>query len=190
LKTCRLCLVPKSLDDFYPHASTADKRRHECKSCVKGRESRRHAQADPEAHNATNRAWRSANPEAARAHQRSYYERTRDSRRDIRLEQTRQWAAANPDAVRANGSKHSAKRRARKRDTQIDRVDLAAILDEHGRFCHLCEREIAEDDVLEMDHVVPLSRGGSHTADNIRPSHRRCNRRKYNKLPDELREDS
>ena len=39
---------------------------------------------------------------------------------------------------------------------------------------------------LQMDHVVPLARGGSHTYGNLRPAHGHCNRRKHAKLMSEL----
>jgi len=31
---------------------------------------------------------------------------------------------------------------------------------------------------LHFDHVVPLSKGGPHTTENIRPSHSTCNLKK------------
>lgn len=54
--------------------------------------------------------------------------------------------------------------------------------------CHLCGGEILWDaDHLhplsfQADHVVPLSRGGTDTLDNLAASHRRCNQSRYNKL--------
>ena len=37
-----------------------------------------------------------------------------------------------------------------------------------------------------IDHVVPRSRGGGHTWDNVVAACRRCNARKMNKLPSEV----
>ena len=53
--------------------------------------------------------------------------------------------------------------------------------------CHICGGEVGSLADLNMDHVIPLARGGTHTYDNIRPSHKRCNQRKHVKLLDELR---
>lgn len=36
-------------------------------------------------------------------------------------------------------------------------------------------------DRFELDHKVPLSKGGTHTLDNAAASHRRCNRAKSDK---------
>lgn len=47
--------------------------------------------------------------------------------------------------------------------------------------CQYCGRS-AEN----VDHVVPRSRGGGHTWDNVVASCRRCNARKENRLPREV----
>ena len=39
---------------------------------------------------------------------------------------------------------------------------------------------------VSLDHVVPLSRGGSHTLGNVRCAHLICNIRKGSKFDDEL----
>jgi len=45
--------------------------------------------------------------------------------------------------------------------------------------CAYCQKRPKR---LEMDHIVPLSKGGTHTKDNIVPSCRTCNAKKGNKL--------
>ncbi len=58
--------------------------------------------------------------------------------------------------------------------------------------CHLCHEEI--DYTLrsphpmsyEVDHVIPLDRGGTDDLDNKAAAHRDCNRRKSNHLAEEL----
>lgn len=37
-------------------------------------------------------------------------------------------------------------------------------------------------DSYEVDHVIPLDKGGTDTLDNKQPAHRACNRAKWNKL--------
>jgi 5-methylcytosine-specific restriction endonuclease McrA len=39
---------------------------------------------------------------------------------------------------------------------------------------------------LTLDHVIPLSKGGTDTMDNLRPAHWLCNIKKSNKLPEEV----
>ena len=36
---------------------------------------------------------------------------------------------------------------------------------------------------FQVDHVMPLNRGGTDTLDNVVPAHRKCNRQKSDRLP-------
>lgn len=47
--------------------------------------------------------------------------------------------------------------------------------------CHWC-RKIFPISEIEMDHIIPISRGGRHVLENICPACRPCNRRKSHKL--------
>lgn len=50
--------------------------------------------------------------------------------------------------------------------------------------CHLCGNEIdyqahfLEPLSFQIDHIIPLNRGGSDVLDNLAAAHRRCNRLK------------
>ena len=70
--------------------------------------------------------------------------------------------------------------------TQTELVDYGVIIEIHGMTCHICHAAIEGMDDLHMDHVIPRARGGTHTYDNIRPAHQRCNLRKHDKLMSEL----
>lgn len=104
-----------------------------------------------------------------------------------RKPQARGWCKRHYKQLTGQGAAHEMKRHALKRGTQVESVDYERILDEHGMVCHICSGEIASLADLNMDHVIPLARGGTHTYDNIRPSHKRCNQRKHVKLLEELR---
>lgn len=51
----------------------------------------------------------------------------------------------------------------------------------YGGACHLCGEQISRDldwphpRSRSVDHLVPVSRGGSNDVDNLRPSHLACN---------------
>ena len=57
--------------------------------------------------------------------------------------------------------------------------------------CGICEGEIdyslkaPDPESFEVDHIVPLARGGTDTLDNKQASHKRCNRAKWHHLADE-----
>ncbi|MFE5290344.1 HNH endonuclease signature motif containing protein [Nocardia sp. NPDC056611] len=98
----------------------------------------------------------------------------------------RRWRKQNPMGARAIDSKKSAKRRKQIEATSIEKISIQAIIDEHGMVCHICNGGIADMSDLHIDHVIPLSRGGAHTKENLKPSHSVCNLRKSDKLMTEL----
>jgi hypothetical protein len=53
--------------------------------------------------------------------------------------------------------------------------------------CQMCHQHV-RDDEIELDHMIPISRGGPTTVDNLRLLCRACNRRKSNSLPALLNE--
>lgn len=86
-------------------------------------------------------------------------------------------ALKNPHMVREKASR----RRALKRRTQRERVDYRQILKDSKGLCGICNRPL---DLfgIDFDHIVPLSRGGTHTRENIQASHSYCNRSKWAKV--------
>ena len=52
-------------------------------------------------------------------------------------------------------------------------------------ICHYCEGKFAAKD-LTMDHVVPVSRGGTSTKGNVVPACRKCNENKKLATPVEM----
>ena len=77
------------------------------------------------------------------------------------------------------------KRRARKRAVAYESIDPIAVFERDDWRCHICGgitlpslRGSIEPDAPELDHVVALANGGSHTYSNVACSHRRCNQEK------------
>lgn len=75
-----------------------------------------------------------------------------------------------------------AKRRAVERGATADNIDPLQIFDRDGWRCHLCGvrtlksmRGKHEDRSPELDHILPLACGGTHTFDNVACACRRCN---------------
>jgi len=64
---------------------------------------------------------------------------------------------------------------------------------DQNKVCHLCDHPIIELTGplgLTKDHVIPKSKGGKNTKDNLLPAHRICNHIKDDRdLTDELREE-
>jgi 5-methylcytosine-specific restriction endonuclease McrA len=85
------------------------------------------------------------------------------------------WRKANPIKRREAQAR-------RKSRMGSDPVDYAVLLAEYGMFCHICSLVIVDESDLHFDHVIPLSLGGPHSAENIRPAHALCNIRKGAKV--------
>ena len=73
--------------------------------------------------------------------------------------------------------------------TEPGQYSMLEVLLAHGTKCHLCGKEInyyaprrvgfyGWENGLHLDHVIPLSKGGSDELDNVKPSHVKCNIKK------------
>lgn len=71
-------------------------------------------------------------------------------------------------------------RRSKFKDNPFTLDDWIALCDKYGNMCLRCK----EVKPLAMDHVVPLSRGGTNSIDNIQPLCRECNSIKHDKSTD------
>ncbi len=89
----------------------------------------------------------------------------------------------NPDAYLPGEHERRRVRLARISSTKItsEPIRRQDIFDRDGGVCHLCNLPVDPTN-WHMDHVIPISRGGHHTADNVRTSHPLCNLRKGSKL--------
>lgn len=61
-----------------------------------------------------------------------------------------------------------------------------AEIEEQGFIpCAICGLEIRSEKIsvlgeLTIDHIIPISLGGTNSADNLQPAHRKCNSHKAN----------
>lgn len=80
------------------------------------------------------------------------------------------------------------KRRARMRDALVEPFDRLDIFDRDDWVCQICSNPVDPDlmfpDALSvsLDHIVPISRGGTHEPSNAQTAHLICNVRKSNKI--------
>ena len=71
--------------------------------------------------------------------------------------------------------------RARRRHARIEQVNRRKIIERDKSTCYICGRVVAHWELV-IDHVIPLSRGGSHSEDNMKVACPACNARKGTKL--------
>lgn len=117
------------------------------------------------------------------------YQRKRRQRDDEYVERERQRirALAGSEHLRRirkrSYDKHAETLRARRRQRRLIRRE--AIYDRDRGLCHLCGLPVPWSE-YEVDHVVPVARGGSHEMSNLAATHRGCNRHKSARLVEEL----
>lgn len=105
------------------------------------------------------------------------YRATQGARQNARL-----YRLANRERYQVHDHNKRQQRRSRKRG-HVSLAEWRQIKARHGHRCAYCGRAVK----LEMDHRVPLSRGGLHVAANIAPACRSCNATKYTMTDKEFR---
>lgn len=162
---CRECSRERKREDRSKHR---DRVREENK-----RWRQNHREYDRERKNSYNRM----NPEKYRERSRAYHEANRDTHK----EQMNAYRRDNLEsfAVR-EANRRASKAKAGGSFTQQEWHDLCAFYD---YTCLRCGKQ--EPDVkLTVDHVVPLSQGGSNDISNLQPLCRTCNTSKHAKTVD------
>jgi 5-methylcytosine-specific restriction endonuclease McrA len=116
-----------------------------------------------------------------------FYVRNRDERlaafrayyvtnREQVLAANRRWAEENPDRAALNSRIKKHRRRAA---GTLTIQDWQSVLSLYGGNCLACG---ASD--VTIDHVIPISQGGSNTVDNVQPLCGTCNSKKATKTID------
>jgi 5-methylcytosine-specific restriction endonuclease McrA len=116
------------------------------------------------------RKWREENPEKVRESQRKY----RESHPEIYREATKKYYQANPEVKRAG----ERKRKAKKHDNPAFDISTKELKKLYARPCSYC----GSFEEITLDHVVPISKGGTHGVSNLVPACGPCNSSKGQKL--------
>lgn len=86
------------------------------------------------------------------------------------------------DAYKAMRRRHRARRRALERTAVADNIDPFAVFERDKWRCHLCggktlksKRGTTHDRAPELEHIIALADGGTHTWGNVACACRKCN---------------
>jgi 5-methylcytosine-specific restriction endonuclease McrA len=203
-KVCTRCLIEKDASEFSIHTRQgATYRNSSCRSCAAEYARNRPAEKKKQIAARYNEKYkaqgrkrpsRQLTPEQReRARKRAsddYYKH-----REERLAKERAKRSADPERFRAavrerhrrdpssaKNAYHKRKARLTGNGATLTRSQWKSIIDWFANLCAYCGIECER---LTQDHVIPISRGGTHDAQNVVPACRHCNARKYARTPEQ-----
>jgi 5-methylcytosine-specific restriction endonuclease McrA len=200
-KHCKLCSQTLSTIHFNHSKSNKDGLVSWCKSCVRAynkrynlknkeqltkqksdyREAnreelrsnqRQHYKENKDQYAIRAKAWRTNNSESKKAYDKKYAQLNKDKTKAA----SKRFAQKHPDRISLKRQKRRA-RLANAKAYEVTAKDLSKIL---SAPCIYCRRPSQH-----VDHVIPLSRGGSHSIGNLAPACQECNLAKGSKLVSE-----
>lgn len=178
-KKCSKCGELKTINEFCKNKYTKDNYNCWCKDCC----------------NKLSEIWRKNNPDKAKELRDKWYinnpeklkrscKRWRDNNSKKVKEYNRIWNKNNPVKRLA----YEIKRVALKKGIISEDIDLLQVYENHNWECGVCGKKInpklkfPNPKSKSLDHILPLSKGGNHVSDNIRPAHLGCNSSKGNRI--------
>lgn len=114
--------------------------------------------------------WYALNAEQQRAAKRQW----RAENPEISKERAREQYQLNPDRFKTAAYKR------RQKYGSLSAPELQCIRDAGDNVCPYC---LSVVDICEIDHCLPLARGGANDADNCAASCKKCNREKHDRTP-------
>ena len=199
MKKCTCCAVTKLEEEFYKNKAQNDGLSCFCKNCVKI-EGKKRYQNNKERVLEINQSWQVRNPEKYKeAHRKcvrnkpEQYKATAKKwaikNADRVSKKRKEWVRKNPKKVKASKDRTRHKRRARLAIVEHEDYSehLADLRDNLFFQCTYC-KGIFPISMMEIDHKIPISRGGPDIKENITPACKHCNSQKNAKTPEEYKE--
>jgi len=190
-KVCTKCKTWKPVERIRKRAALRDGYDSVCRDCLNAA-SREWRKNNRERVSQLNREFYEANREERKAYHRQYrqdhLEHMRILGRKYRRENgkyfrdyMRQWSRANPDKIRTRDYA----RRSRKKGNggSFTVAEWEQLKKLYNYTCLRCKKQEPEIK-LTIDHIVPLSKGGCHSIENVQPLCQSCNSAKWNKTVD------
>lgn len=179
-KICSLCFLEKPLTEFSKNSSMRDMKNPYCKTCDKEYRSNRRTTIP-----------RIKELEKAKRQTQEHKQKKRDRYRlnmlnpefaDKKRKQNSAWSKANRDKINPRHRKDAIIRNKRSRNApgNFTKEEFDDLCESVGGICLCCGKKSK----LTVDHVVPLSRGGSNDISNIQPLCASCNSKKRTKTID------
>jgi len=205
-KRCYMCKEYKPIDQFHRQKSAKDGHQNRCKPCntklAKGynyRYEQERRKRDPEFNQKwleykrkKDVEWREKNPEKNKEHYRKTAQQ-RSADPELRAKYTKYERERRQERQRNDPAFHEhlmdmAKRGWHKRRARLagnggsyTRSEWRKLCEYYDHRCVCCNHQFQR---LTVDHVLPLTKGGTNDIQNIQPLCRSCNSRKHDKEAD------
>lgn len=175
LKICKKCAVPKDLSQFHKDGAAPDGYRAQCKPCRNGFMAGYYL-ANADERKAAVQNYRNTNREVVRATDMLRYERHKEKRIALATE------AVHIRRARINSRPHD------------EDITFSGLRARDGDNCCYCSTPMTFERnprgkrhpaKATLEHVLPISRGGTHTWDNVALACWQCNLQKNAKTVDE-----
>ena len=186
-KTCKVCKTDQPEDQFRP------KTRKTCNTCeAKRRNAEYWANRDAALEKA--KQYREVNKEAIAA-RKAKYQQTPEGHRNMleasrkyyrtakgwkqKNEYSKAWGKTEKGVL--SGRIRCSRRRARmaKAGGTFTASDWTAQIQQQNNLCYYCGKPFTTTAPATIDHVIPISKGGRHSPENIVAACRSCNSKKY-----------
>jgi len=203
-KVCSKCDIEKSLDSFYKDSTKKDGYRCECCSCRKlyNKEHKAEIKLYRDKYNKTyyqknrekaitySNQYRKNNEQKVKESSKKSYLKTINTRKIYLInnkqkikKQQSEWYYLIKDTKHYRNiikARNTKRRHLEKNAGNFTAQDWKEVLEKHGEYCLHC----GSVEHITVDHVVPLSKGGSNTKDNLQPLCLSCNCSKGTKTMD------
>lgn len=158
MKTCTKCNIEKSLDLFAKRKESLDGKRSQCKACT-NLYNKKYVANNADLCRKATKNWRSNNKEHIIKYDRERYEQNPE----YFAKKNKEWKQANPDKNTANTARY----RTRKLNATPETLTKEDNLGIAWYYRHSNKMQEVTGIKHNVDHIIPLFRGGLHHPTNL-----------------------